>query len=191
MLAAVWYKFHPWLCSCAKEQGALEGLHIGACRVPACGAQMWTAEDTANQEGLEELCARGDRQLLVLSVSFPHHRLAAHFSLPSGSWALAELNQMVWWYWNNCQGVTPNSFSPPVTFLLFFLSGLNDPAPAAVKETSENNQWSMFEVQRRVSGEGEREVVIVGGLRTHSVTLEKQVITHTGRRAAVLRGSLA
>lgn len=30
--------------------------------------------------------------------------------------------------------------------LLVFLSGLNDPAPAAPKETSENNQWSMFEV---------------------------------------------
>jgi len=60
-----------------------------------------------------------------------------------------------------------NSFSPPVTCLLFFLSGLNDPAPAAVKDISENNQWSMFEVQRRVSGEGEGGVVIVGGLGTH------------------------
>lgn len=76
--------------------------------------------------------------------------------------------------------MTPNAFSPPVTYLLFFLSGLNDPAPAAVKETSENNQWSMFEVQRRVSGEGEGGVVIAGGLRTHSVTLEKHLALKPG-----------
>lgn len=60
-----------------------------------------------------------------------------------------------------------------------------------MKETSENNQWSMFEVQRRVSEEGEGGVVIVGGLRTHSVTLEKHVITHTGRGAAVPEGKFS
>lgn len=51
--------------------------------------------------------------------------------------------------------------------LLFLPPGLNDPAPAAGKETSENNQWSMFEVQRRSLREGEGGIDIVGGLRTH------------------------
>lgn len=59
--------------------------------MPACAAQIRTAENTANQEGLELLCAGGDCQLLLLSVFFPHHRLAARFSLLPGSWALAEL----------------------------------------------------------------------------------------------------
>lgn len=78
--------------------------------------------------------------------------------------------------------MTPNSFSAPVTYLLFFLLGLNDPAPAAVKETSENNQWSMFEVQRREFLRGrEGGLASVGGLRTHFVTLEKNDHTHEWR----------
>lgn len=78
-----------------------------------------------------------------------------------------------------------DSLSPPLPSLLFFFSGLNDPAPTAVKDTSENNQWSMFEVQRRVSGEGEGGTVLVRGLVTSSGTLEKGVITYLGRGAAV------
>lgn len=65
--------------------------------------------------------------------------------------------------------------------LLFFPPGLNDPAPAAGKETSENNQWSMFEVQRRSLREGEGEIVIVGGLRTHCHLGESCEHTHRQR----------
>lgn len=49
---------------------------------------------------------KGVCPFLVLSISFPQHRFAAHFSLSSGSWALAELNQVVWWYQRSCQGMT-------------------------------------------------------------------------------------
>lgn len=46
------------------------------------------------------------------------------------------------------------------SFLLH--SGLNDPAPSTVKESTENNQWNMFQVRRE--GFIDRKTVIVGGL---------------------------
>lgn len=65
---------------------------------------------------------------------------------------------------------------------MFFPPGLNDPAPAAGKETSENNQWSMFEVKGRVSEKrGER--LSLQEVLGHTVTLEKYVITHAGKGA--------
>lgn len=58
--------------------------------------------------------------------------------------------------------------------LVIFLSGLNDPDPAAGKEASEKNQWSMFEVARREFLRGRKGgLAIVGRLVTHFVTLEK------------------
>lgn len=66
-----------------KEKGALGGLFEGACRMPACEA----TGDAVNQAGLEELHA-GD-WLLVLLVSCHECRLAIHFGLPLGFWAVA------------------------------------------------------------------------------------------------------
>jgi len=77
-----------------------------------------------------------------------------------------------------------------ITYLLFFLSGLNDPAPAAGKEASENSQWSVFEVARREFLRGRKGgLAIVGGLMTHFVTLEKHHLQ--AERLLLLRGSLA
>lgn len=81
-----------------------------------------------------------------------------------------------------------NSFSAPVTYLLFFLLGLNDPAPAAVKETSENNQWSMFEVQRREFLKGREGGLLVWEVSGHALSPWRRMITHTSGGAAVPEG---